>query len=204
MIVKNVEAFDGISWHPRVYEMISDVLKSAKKANSIGEFGCGTGRMAYTLAKRFKKKHFMASDVDERFIRYAKRKYRLPNLKYHVLNVEKMNLREEFDFVYTIYLLHHLKDQRKGVKKVYNSLKDKGLWLIVEPNSFNPLVFLFQKLIKEDIFRPNLISRLKLKVMRKGFFFSSLNVDDSLGKFFKRMEKFPLFGGSLYLLIKRS
>jgi len=188
------------------FEIIESVIKKYKHSISkISEFGCGSGKMAFLLAKKFTDKEFLASDVREDFIEYAKNKYKLKNLRFKLFDLEKETIKKKFDFIYTIDVIHHLRNQKRAIENIYNGLKKDGLWLTIEPNSLNPYIFLTHKLAQdENTFKHRFLR--KYKILMKGytiFFPHYFKVNAFMRCVEEKVEKFPLFGGSVYHLIQK-
>jgi len=145
----------------RVHAMIEKLSENdGVKGLHVLEIGCGTGDVSYRLA-RGTGAIVYGTDLCLPFIEQAKTSYRLPNLKYGVLdfnneqhlgNIEKTG---RFDAVVGNGILHHLYySLNKSLANIYRLLKPGGKIAFWEPNYFNPyclLIFnvsIFRKLAR--------------------------------------------------------
>ena len=90
------------------------------------DVGCGIGNFAYYLAGR--GFNVTAMDFTKEVVAIAKNKFKHKNLKFKIYDALKLNtLKEKFDFIYEISLLHNLKpDQRIPYIKGLHSRLNKG------------------------------------------------------------------------------
>ncbi|RLI39510.1 hypothetical protein DRO69_14195, partial [Candidatus Bathyarchaeota archaeon] len=145
------------------------------------DFGCGGGWLSRVLASY--DCEVVGIDVSRSLISSAKRIAPLAN--FIVGDGMHLPFREGvFDAVVSIATLHHL-DVKKGLKEVRRVLKNRCMFILMEPNKLNPLSAISRKLfpmethtIGEEPFIPTqLRSHLelqgfKIKSTRYLFFFS--------------------------------
>ncbi len=111
---------------------------------SVMEIGCGTGKNAYILAKKTGMQ-VLGTDLCVPFIEQARETNRLTNLRYDILDFNKADQfkGEQFDYIIgngiLHHLYHHLDDAFVNMRKL---LKDKGKIIFIEPNLYNPYVYL--------------------------------------------------------------
>jgi len=111
---------------------------------SIMEIGCGTGEIAFWMAEKVPAK-VLSTDLCVPFIEEAAKKYKLPNLRYDVLDFNKADQfkGETFDYIVGNGILHHLyyhlDECFTNMRKL---LKDNGKLIFMEPNIFNPYIYL--------------------------------------------------------------
>jgi len=125
----------------------TDLSKSA----DILEIGCGTGELAYLIASKTKH-NVVAIDLCLPFIEEARRKYRLPNLRFEAMDftssssIDSVIKGRKFDYVVGNGILHHVYykiDDALG--KISRLLKDGGAIVFLEPNIINPYCFFIFK-----------------------------------------------------------
>lgn len=103
---------------PFVRQKLAPVVQSGVlgKANSVLDVGCGPG----TNAATFRSVHrYVGVDLNERYIRFAEKRYRGEFLVGDV--TEGMDAGEQFDLVLMNSLMHHLDDEGAGA--LLDSLK---------------------------------------------------------------------------------
>lgn len=142
------------------------------------EIGCGLGDLAHHVAKRTGL-DVLGTDLCAPFIAHAERTYRLPNLRYRTLDLNRPEslAGEKFDYVFGNGILHHLYYHLdEDLPRMRETLKDGGRIVFMEPNLYNPYVyfiFTYPKLRKlaklepdEMAFTPKFITE---KLKRAGF-----------------------------------
>jgi SAM-dependent methyltransferase len=143
------------------------------------ELGCGTGELAFELAK-IAGACVTGVDRSQKFIDYATANYRDPNLRFLVVDFSDSlpgNAEEKYDYIVGNGILHHL------YYRLDNFLPILARWLVPggrlifwEPNLKNPYVFLIFKVAalrhmarldpEEMAFTPRFIQR---KLTNAGF-----------------------------------
>ena len=134
-LTKNFESPERKEWQKPedIIALMGDI--SSKTVNDIG---AGTGYFSFLLLEKAKK--VIASDVDERFIKY------LENRKIKATNPdirEKLEIRqipydrpllqnEEVDIVLMVDVYHHIENRSHYFKKVKSGLKNGGKLMIVD------------------------------------------------------------------------
>jgi len=111
---------------------------------SVMEIGCGTGKNAYMLAKKTGMQ-VLGTDLCVPFIEEAKETNCLTNLRYDILDFNKAEefKGEKFDYIIGNGILHHLYHHLdEAFVNMRNLLKDKGKIIFLEPNIYNPYVYL--------------------------------------------------------------
>lgn len=122
--------------------MISQMTVSPEK--SVMEIGCGTGKNAFMLANKSGMK-VLGTDLCVPFIDDAKKNFSLPNLRYDILDFNKADQfkGEKFDYIIGNGILHHLYYHLdEAFTNILHLLKDGGKMIFLEPNIYNPYVYL--------------------------------------------------------------
>jgi len=139
---------------------------------SMMEIGCGTGEIAFWMAEKVPAK-VLSTDLCVPFIEEAAKKYKLPNLRYEVLDFNKADQfkGETFDYIVGNGILHHLyyhlDECFVNMRKL---LRDNGKLIFMEPNIFNPyiyLIFSFAPLRKAANLEPDEMAFSKSWITKK-------------------------------------
>jgi len=122
--------------------MISQMQVLPQK--SVMEIGCGTGKNAFVMGKKTGM-HMLGTDLCVPFIEEARETCRLTNLRYEVLDFNKAEefKGEKFDYIIGNGILHHLYHHLDSAfANMLHLLKDNGKIIFLEPNIYNPYVYL--------------------------------------------------------------
>jgi len=107
------------------------------------DVGCGTGKLAYMIAKKGGK--VKGIDYSTTAIETALSKYNHPNLSYEKIDVSK-KISGKYDVIISIGTLEHMDQPYTMLKKFKNHLKPKGKIIITSPNWTNPRGFILMTL----------------------------------------------------------
>ncbi|MFN8321610.1 MAG: class I SAM-dependent methyltransferase [Chitinophagales bacterium] len=111
---------------------------------SVMEIGCGTGKNCFMLAQKTGM-NVLGTDLCVPFIEDAKKNFQLPNLRYDILDFNKADQfkGEKFDYIIGNGILHHLYHHLdEAFTNMRNLLKENGKIIFLEPNLYNPYVYL--------------------------------------------------------------
>lgn len=105
-----------------------------KPGMKVLDVGCGAGVMTSWLAKQVGPSGSVtAIDNSEAQLNFARanfEKANLKNIKAVVLSVYDIaQLKEQFDFIYCRFVLHHVHQPRKAIKLFYENLKPQGIYV---------------------------------------------------------------------------
>jgi len=90
--------------------------------------GCGTGREAALLAKRFPDARITAIDISEGSLDYAKERCAGLGIDFRLLDLHEVaRLGRSFDFIACSGVLHHLRDPEAGWAKLVETLNPGGV-----------------------------------------------------------------------------
>ena len=98
----------------RARAIASEMCLPTERGDRLGvhilELGCGTGELAFELAK-ISGTHVTGVDRSQKFIDYASANYRHPNLRFLVADVSDSSsgaAQEKYDYIVGNGILHHL------------------------------------------------------------------------------------------------
>lgn len=124
-------------------ERRAEMYKAAGKigpGKKILEIGCGPGIFTSMIAPS--GADITAVDLSPELIRMAGSGNPAPNVKYLIMNAEKLEFRDNsFDCVYGSSVMHHL-DLDKTLPEMLRVLKPGGNLVFTEPNMLNPQIML--------------------------------------------------------------
>jgi SAM-dependent methyltransferase len=167
----------------RARAIVSEMRLAAERGRKLDvhilELGCGTGELAFELAK-VAGARVTAVDRSQKFIDYASAHYRHPHLRFLVANFSdspREVVQEKYDYIVGNGILHHLYYQLdKFLPTLALWLRPGGRLIFWEPNLKNPYVFLIFKVAalrrmtrlepEEMAFTPRFIQR---KLTTAGF-----------------------------------
>jgi ubiquinone/menaquinone biosynthesis C-methylase UbiE len=118
-----------------------------QQPREILEIGCGTGEIAYWVAEQTGA-HVLGTDLCVPFIEQARRRPRLPNLQYQVLDFNQPQglTAQKFDYIIGNGILHHLYyGLHEALINIRRLLKPGGSIIFFEPNIYNPYCTLIFK-----------------------------------------------------------
>jgi ubiquinone/menaquinone biosynthesis C-methylase UbiE len=123
------------------FELYRQRVSDAAKGHRVLEYGCGTGSLAFDLAKE--ASHVIGIDISDVAIRHAHRDANqrgLTNVEFRVDNAEAMQLpAKHVDVVAGSGIVHHL-DIPKAMEEVRRVLAPGGVAIFAEPLDHNPFV----------------------------------------------------------------
>ncbi len=91
--------------------------------------GCGTGYHPIGVAAEYPDATVTAVDFSKSSLAYAiraSRKYNVPNLRFVHGDILKLEMRQEFDVIEAVGVLHHMDDPAAGLQTLIRALKPGG------------------------------------------------------------------------------
>ena len=105
-----------------------DLIKN--NPNVIIDLGGGTGLSSLLLKKTYKNAKIIAIDISSKSLAYAQRKldeYQIKNVKLIQMDILDIEiLKEKFDIIECVGVLHHMDNPLKGLKVLLKVLKNNG------------------------------------------------------------------------------
>jgi ubiquinone/menaquinone biosynthesis C-methylase UbiE len=134
-------------------------LAQARPGQVVLEIGSGTGGLLLSLSRQFPDLEFHGVEPQGAYVEYARRVALHPEdrkLSFHIGYAEALPSRlPQADYILTNDVIHHWSDPLRAVKEITRASKPGARWKAIEPNSFNPYVFMGQSLKQgERNFRP--------------------------------------------------
>ncbi len=118
-------------------DYVDNVIKKYRLKN-IMDFGCANGYSTFHLAEKNLESQFIGIDINADMIKAASERLKdvsVPNFKFKKLNILEEDMKEEYDFIYTIRVLQNLESletQKNVFDKILSLLKDGGKFLYIE------------------------------------------------------------------------
>jgi len=95
-------------------------------SETILDLGCGDGILTEKLAQLVPKGKVIGIDASQGMIEIAKELKR-NNLIFKVMNINKINFKNEFDLIFSNSTLHWIKDHEKLITNCFEALKPNGM-----------------------------------------------------------------------------
>ena len=143
MIDSNIDDYWGSK------DMLKDIVNpftlTSVKNKVIMEVGVGSGRILNNLVKFLPKKAIAVEPSQA--IKIAKKNNALSKVKIEFLNLkaEDIKIKKKVDYVFSLGVIHHIPNYKKACKRIYDSLKPNGKFIIwvygYEGNELYLLIF---------------------------------------------------------------
>ena len=118
------------------FHFISAVIDTCRP-KIVVDIGCGTGaHLTYPLAERHSCTEFVGTDNDAASIEYAKKTYKLPNLKFSSEHADYQD--HLFQLIIASEVLEHVEEPIAFLGEIKNSLADGGKVILTVPNGYGP------------------------------------------------------------------
>jgi ubiquinone/menaquinone biosynthesis C-methylase UbiE len=196
-----------------------DFLGPAKAGEKVLDLGSGTGDL--TLAIAAARPDLMVTGVEplESYVSFAKERAAeqgLANVEFVQGFAEDLSPvlpTGSVDWVVSSDVLHHVSDEQAAINSVAAVCSPGASWLAIEPNPWNPYIFLFQALTSgERNFRPHHFARLatashfRLAGTDRLFLIPSAIPDPKPGlkRLEERFESWTVLGGGVAMRLVRT
>ena len=129
------------SYYSTARKILMDRLLLQKGMNIL-DIGCGTGSDVIEIANRLHGTgRVIGMDLSDKMIDLARKKASgYINVEFVVGNALSINYHEYFDYVFTTNAFHHFEKKEEIFKKVYQSLKVEGIFLLQDFSSDYPVM----------------------------------------------------------------
>ena len=161
-------------------EKFTDWMYSEIKPNisgSILEIGSGIGTYSQKIIKGYKKNKIILSDIDSKFIKNLKNKYKSKkNIEVIKLDIEKTNKlnNKGVNTIVALNVLEHINDDIKALNNLYEYLAPQGKAIILVPahkklyNCIDKAVGHYRRYSKKELI--NKINKTKFKIKEIKYF----------------------------------
>jgi len=134
------------------FENVFEYVLGGRKYKHILDVGCGTG-FYFPILKEYTSK-LTGIDFSPEMIQEAKKlikNKKFKNVMAEIANIEKLKYKDNsFDCVLCFDVLHHIQNLNKGLSEIKRVLKDKCVFIAIEPNMLNPMMFIAHLVPKEE------------------------------------------------------
>ena len=150
-------------------EILEDIVQPFNlnniKNKSIMEVGCGSGRIIHNL-KKLLPKNIIGVEPSSA-IEIAKKNNISSIVEFKNIKGEEIKYQNEFDYVFSLGVVHHIPNHKLVCKNIYNSLKNEGKFICwVYGYEGNKLyLFIFNNLRRITILLPDLILRILTNIL---------------------------------------
>ena len=198
--------------------IVRDALHDVPHGGRVLELGSGTGGVLAELAAERPDASFVGVDIEQKMVDYAQATHAQANVRFVCADPSTTPVLpdDSCDFVVSVDVLHHVGDLHRFVRTVSRLLRPGGRWLVIEPNSVHPYVFLSQERMRragvgEDHFRRRVAeplfraAGLTIAQRRFALFFPGWleHVPRQVAWIEPLLERFRLLGGSVVYLLAR-
>jgi 2-polyprenyl-3-methyl-5-hydroxy-6-metoxy-1,4-benzoquinol methylase len=115
--------------HFSIYNFAKEFIQN----KVVFDAGCGTGYGTFYLVTHGANIAY-GIDIAEDAIRFAKKTYRNPNLKFTQMSCENMNLKKQsFDVVFSSNVIEHLENYHAFLRSIKDVLKEDGTFILATP-----------------------------------------------------------------------
>ena len=115
-------------------EILKDIVNpfdlSSIKNKIICEMGVGSGRILKNLIKLSPKKIYAIEPSEAIEIAKKNNEYAEVEILFKKISGQMINFKNEIDYIFSIGVIHHIPDAEIVCKKIYESLKPKGKFVI--------------------------------------------------------------------------
>ena len=138
-IYRKIIENDNMSHRAGYLKLKEILLNELDRPFTFLDLGCGDSYYSSTTLKDTKATQYIGVDVSAQALSYAKKNLSDTGLKTTLIQADFFNIDEIFgntaDVIWVGFSVHHLETPEKleFMKKVRNSLSDKGLLLLYEP-----------------------------------------------------------------------
>ena len=142
-------------------EMLKDIVNpfdlSLVKSKIICEMGVGSGRILKNLIKLSPKKIYAIEPSESIEVAKKNNEYSEVEILFKKIPGQMINFNNEIDYIFSIGVIHHIPEAEIVCKKVYESLKPKGkfvIWLYGKEGN-ELYLFIFNNLRKITRYMPD-------------------------------------------------
>ncbi len=156
----------------KIAKPLNKTIYDLSPRNSVLDVGCGTGEITCSLA--FGGAKTVGVDLSKNSLKRARllaKKLKLSTIKFLHKNLFDLNLNQEFDFVFSLGVLHHTSNPKKGFEKLVQHTKSNGFITIGLYNVFGRFKHRLRRKLISVLAGKDIEKRIALskKLFHKGF-----------------------------------
>ena len=202
--------------HRRRIALVAGEVSRLSSGAQVLELGCGSGDVLAAVARGRPDVRFTGVDLDEAMVAYADATHARANVCFEQRDIVTAPQALTAGLVFGIDVLHHVHDLDSLARAVAGLLAPRARWLVVEPNSRNPYIWLHQERMRragldEDHFRRRAFEAacrsagLDVIERRSSFLVPGVvqRVPQLLERAERLLERVPVFGGSDVYVVAR-
>jgi SAM-dependent methyltransferase len=125
-----------------ILPLVPNLVDKLKNGIKVLDIGCGKGRAINVMANHFKNSKFYGYDLYQEAIDGAKREAQRmgnSNTSFKVQDILGMDFDEKYDLITAFDAIHDQPDPYSVLGSIYNSLDDKGIFLMQDILASTPL-----------------------------------------------------------------
>jgi ubiquinone/menaquinone biosynthesis C-methylase UbiE len=125
-----------------IFPLVPNLVDKLKNGIKVLDIGCGKGRAINVMANHFKNSKFYGYDLSQEAIDGAKREAQRmgnSNTSFKVQDILGMDFDEKYDLITAFDAIHDQPDPYSVLGSIYNSLDDKGIFLMQDILASTPL-----------------------------------------------------------------
>jgi 2-polyprenyl-3-methyl-5-hydroxy-6-metoxy-1,4-benzoquinol methylase len=125
-----------------ILPLVPNLVDKLKNGIKVLDIGCGKGRAINVMANHFKNSKFYGYDLSQEAIEGAKREAQMmgnSNAFFQVHDILGLNFNEKYNLITAFDAIHDQPDPYSVLKSIYDSLDDKGIFLMQDILASTPL-----------------------------------------------------------------
>ncbi len=144
-------------WNGADYHRISSPQFNINKAflneyifhgdETILDIGCGDGRTSREIAKKIPHGEILGIDASNSMIEIANKNNKYTHLRFQLMNVQQIDFSNQFDVGICFFCMQWVPDKKDTFRRIYQSLKQQGRFLMIVPLPHPYLPMIRQQLI---------------------------------------------------------
>lgn len=141
-IEKSFEPWNQNFLLPVVVPAIDGLRERLEKGIRVADIGCGSGGLSLLMAKEFPNSSFVGFDISQFALARAHERLEASGLS-NVSFIDPRDIsitdHEQFDLVCTFDCIHDMTHPTEMMRTIHQSLKDDGVWLLVDIKSHDSM-----------------------------------------------------------------